>query len=227
MIYYVEDDANIRELVVYTLEQTGFAARGFANAAAFFQACEDRLPELALLDIMLPGEDGMAILARLRGTPRTKNLPVIMVTARGSEYDKVSGLDSGADDYIAKPFSMTELVSRIRALLRRTASEESDSAKLELGALTLDSKRRAVLVANAPVALTYKEFELLRHLMEHRGIALSRERLLETVWGYDYDGGTRTVDVHIRTLRKKLGPCGALIQTVRGIGYRIMEAEHD
>ena len=219
MVYYVEDDVNIRELVVYTLNQTGLGARGFANAEEFFEAVAKEPPTLVLLDIMLPNGDGLSILRRLRSKSDTRALPVIMVTAKTAEYDKVIGLDSGADDYITKPFGMMELIARVKALIRRSAPEKPREVLSE-GGLTLDVQGRAVSVHNQPVTLTYREFELLHHIMENRGIAFSRERLLETVWGYGYDGGTRTVDVHVQTLRQKLGDCSGLIETVRGVGYR-------
>jgi two-component system alkaline phosphatase synthesis response regulator PhoP len=219
MIYYVEDDKNIRDLVVYTLKQTGLAARGFAYAEEFDRACEEQMPTLVLLDIMLPHEDGLSILKRLKTDLRTCGLPVIMVTAKGTEYDTVIGLDTGADDYITKPFGMMELVARVKALLRRTTSQNA-SDKLIAGELTLDVKKRSVTVEGEKIVLTFREFELLRYLMENQGIAFDRERLLQTVWGYDYDGGSRTVDVHIQTLRQKLDHCGTLIETVRGVGYR-------
>ncbi|HHX93387.1 MAG TPA: response regulator transcription factor [Clostridiales bacterium] len=219
MIYYVEDDKNIRDLVVDTLKQTGLAARGFAYAEEFDRACEEQMPTLVLLDIMLPHEDGLSILKRLKTDLRTCGLPVIMVTAKGTEYDTVIGLDTGADDYITKPFGMMELVARVKALLRRTTSQNA-SDKLIAGELTLDVKKRSVTVEGEKIVLTFREFELLRYLMENQGIAFDRERLLQTVWGYDYDGGSRTVDVHIQTLRQKLDHCGTLIETVRGVGYR-------
>ncbi len=223
MIYYVEDDTNIRELVVYTLCQSGFEAKGFADAPSFFAACQAKLPKLVLLDIMLPNENGLSILRNLRSDAATSNLPIMMVTARGTEYDKVIGLDSGADDYISKPFGMMELVSRVRALLRRTQQTQQTEEFMAAG-LTLNTQKHIVTVDGTPVNLTYKEFALLRFLMENRGIAFHREQLLETVWGYDYDGGSRTVDVHIQTLRQKLGEYGSFIETVRGVGYRFGEA---
>lgn len=219
MIYCVEDDGNIRELVVYTLQSTGFEAAGFADGASFFEAVERELPSLVILDIMLPGEDGLAILKRLRAGTKTESIPVIMATAKSSEYDKVTGLDSGADDYITKPFGMMELVSRVKAVLRRTASKEPKL--LSIGGIQLDVSRHSVTANGAPVVLTLKEFELLRCMMEHRGFVFTRDRLLGDIWGYDFDGETRTVDVHVRTLRQKLGECGDLIETVRGVGYRI------
>ena len=219
MIYYVEDDDNIRDLVVYTLNRSGLPARGFTEARAFFRALEGEVPGLILLDIMLPGEDGVSILARLRQDRRTAGVPVILVTARDGEYDKVLGLDLGADDYITKPFGMAELMARIRARLRRAAPEKEDRA-LQSGALRLDKLAREVSVNGAAVQLTLKEYELLRFLMENRNVAFSREQLLEHIWDCGYAGSTRTVDVHIQTLRMKLGECGALVETVRGVGYR-------
>ena len=219
MIYYVEDDANIRELVVYTLTQMGLPTRGYADAASFDEAMTREKPQLILLDIMLPQEDGLSILKRLRADRRTEDIPVIMVTARGAEYDKVQGLDLGADDYIAKPFGMAELAARVRARLRRSAARNDDEL-LVSGELKLDNRAHTVTISGAAVALTPKEYELLHLLMENRGAAFSREQLLECVWDYSYTGGTRTVDVHIQTLRAKLGACGDMIETVRGMGYR-------
>ena len=192
----MEDERNIRELIVYTLESSGFTARGLESGKELNAAIAEQLPDLILLDIMLPGEDGLEILSRLKASEVTKEIPVIMVTAKGAEYDKVMGLDCGADDYITKPFGMMEFIARVRAVLRRAGKGEK-------------------------VTLTLKEFELLKFLMENKGIVLTRDRLLGHVWGYDFDGETRTVDVHVRTLRQKLGECGELIETVRGVGYRI------
>ncbi|MDO4452081.1 response regulator [Faecalimonas sp.] len=220
MIYCVEDDSNIRELVVYTLESTGMKARGFEDGRAFMEALAFETPELVLLDIMLPGEDGIEILKKLRNSAKTKEIPVIMVTAKGSEYDKVIGLDTGADDYITKPFGMMELVSRIKAVLRRTIREKTDT-KYRVGNLSIDVEKHKVKVDGETVTLTLKEFELLEKLMKNRHIVLTRDRLLEEIWGYDFTGETRTVDVHVRTLRQKLGTAGELIETVRGVGYRI------
>lgn len=219
MIYCVEDDASIRELVVYTLKATGFEAQGFADGKAFSAALARQLPELVLLDIMLPGEDGLQILKRLRAQAATAAIPVMMLTAKGTEFDKVVGLDNGADDYMTKPFGMMELVSRVRALLRRTRREPDHV--LTLGALSLNRDTRRVLVDGQEVALTYKEFELLEYLLENSGIVLTRDKLLDRVWGYSSDVETRTLDVHIRSLRQKLGPCGELVETVRGVGYRM------
>lgn len=221
MIYLVEDDDSIRELVLYTLHTTGFEAEGFRNAADFWQALEKELPQLVLLDIMLPDEDGLHILKRLRAGAETADLPVMMLTAKSSEYDRVVGLDSGADDYMPKPFGMMELVSRVRALLRRAAKPAAEDKLFTAGSLAVDVKRRAVTVDGEPVILTYKEFELLCYLLENRGVVLSRDQILTKIWDYNYSGETRTVDVHIRTLRQKLGDAGALIETVRGVGYRL------
>lgn len=223
MIYLVEDDDSIRELVLYTLHTTGFEAEGFQNAADFWQALEKELPQLVLLDIMLPDEDGLHILKRLRAGAETADLPVMMLTAKSSEYDRVVGLDSGADDYMPKPFGMMELVSRVRALLRRAAKPTAEDKLFTAGPLAVDVKRRAVTVDGEPVILTYKEFELLCYLLENRGVVLSRDQILTKIWDYNYSGETRTVDVHIRTLRQKLGDAGALIETVRGVGYRLAQ----
>ena len=226
MIFCVEDDRNIRELVVYTLSSTGMEAEGFEDGEVFFKALAERLPELILLDIMLPGEDGMAILKKLKNNKKTKDIPVIMVTAKGTEYDKVSGLDAGADDYVTKPFGMMELVSRIKAVMRRTKKKEEIEV-LKAGPIVLNEKKHEVLVDGAHVSLTLKEYEMLKRLMHNKGIVLTRDRLLEEIWGYDFDGETRTVDVHIRTLRQKLGKAGEEIETVRGVGYRITEDQEE
>ena len=221
MIYCVEDEASIRELVVYTLQATGYEAQGFADGKAFSAALEQQLPDLVLLDIMLPGEDGLQILKKLRANPYTADLPVIMVTAKGTEFDKVIGLDSGADDYIAKPCGMMELVSRVKALLRRTRKEKEPVHALECGKLVLNHDTHRVLVDGQEVVLTYKEFELLEYLLENRGIVLTRDKILDRIWGFAAGVETRTLDVHIRSLRQKLGAGGELIETVRGVGYRI------
>ena len=218
MIYLLEDDESIRKFVVYALNQTGLEAKGFELPSQFRKAVAERIPDLALLDIMLPEEDGISVLKSLRAAPATAKLPVIMLTAKSGEYDKVLGLDSGADDYIVKPFGTMELVSRIKALLRRAGGSDESYT---VGKLYVNPKQHTVTVDGKPVPLTLKEFELLKYLMENQGIVLSRDRLLGHVWGYDFDGETRTVDVHIRTLRQKLGGCGELIETVRGVGYRI------
>ena len=220
MIYCVEDDDNIRELVIYTLETTGLKARGFADGSAFMEALAFDTPELILLDIMLPGDDGLELLKKLKSSSKTKNIPVIMVTAKGSEYDKVVGLDTGADDYVTKPFGMMELVSRIKAVLRRSGKVE-DRTDMETAGVHVDVKKHEVTVDGKEISLTLKEFELLEKLMRNQGIVLTRDQLLTEIWGYDFDGETRTVDVHIRTLRQKLGDKGEIIQTVRGVGYRV------
>ena len=218
MIYLLEDDDSIRDFVIYTLNSQGLEARGFERPSAFWEAMGEKLPALALLDIMLPEEDGVSVLKKLRSDPRTLRLPIIMLTAKGTEYDKVLGLDAGADDYVAKPFGMMELLSRIRALLRRTAAEPGT---YQCGCLTVDEPRHTVTVEGRDVVLTQKEFELLCLLLRNRGQVITRERLIEQVWGYAFTGETRTVDVHVRTLRQKLGPAGAYVQTVRGYGYKI------
>ena len=218
MIYLLEDDDSIRELVIYTRNSQGMEARGFAQPSAFWEAMGEQTPSLALLDVMLPEEDGISVLKKLRASAHTARLPIIMLTAKGTEYDKVLGLDAGADDYVTKPFGMMELLSRIRALLRRT---ERNDALYRCGQLTVDPGSHTVLVGDREVALTQKEFEVLCLLLKNRGQVLSRERLIEDVWGYAFTGESRTVDVHIRTLRQKLGEAGAYIETVRGYGYKI------
>ena len=220
MIYLLEDDDSIRDFVIYTLNSQGMEARGFGLPSQFWQAMEEQLPGLVLLDIMLPEEDGLSILRKLRTASHTRRLPVIMLTAKSTEYDKVLGLDGGADDYVAKPFGMMELLSRIRALLRRT---EENSDVLRCGGITVDPGRHTVQADGRDVTLTQKEFEALCLLLRHRGQVLSREQLIQSVWGYAFTGESRTVDVHIRTLRQKLGPAGSCIETVRGYGYKIGE----
>ena len=219
MIYCVEDDAAIRDIEVYALRSTGFEAEGCESGAALFAALKKAPAELVILDVMLPGEDGLEILKKLRLGAATRNLPVIMATARGEEYDKITGLDSGADDYLVKPFGMMEMISRVRAVLRRARPERSRSA-LSLGGVTIDPESRRVTANGQEVALTLKEFELLYTLMSSPGVVFTRDRLLSEIWGTDYDGETRTVDVHVRTLRQKLGDTGSVICTVRGVGYR-------
>ena len=224
MIYCVEDDAGIRELIVYTLQNTGLKARGFADGAALYEALRAEKPQLILLDIMLPGENGIAILRRLRAAQDTARLPVILVTAKNTEYDKVVGLDSGADDYIAKPFGMMELIARIRAVLRRAGggdTEDEGAHLLAAGSICVDERAHSVHVGEDEVQLTLKEYQLLCLLMKNRGAVLTRDVLLENIWGYANESETRTVDVHIRTLRQKLGAGGAMIETVRGVGYRM------
>ncbi|MGO5028002.1 winged helix-turn-helix domain-containing protein [Candidatus Agathobaculum pullicola] len=226
MIYCVEDDAGIRELVVYTLQNTGMEARGLEDGGALFAALREKKPQLILLDIMLPGEDGISILRRLRETQETADIPVILLTAKNTEYDKVVGLDSGADDYVAKPFGMMELVARIRAVLRRTQTGpggEEEARLLAAGNICVDERAHSVFVGEQEVQLTLKEYQLLCLLMKNRGAVLTRDVLLENIWGYGNESETRTVDVHIRTLRQKLGAAGSMIETVRGVGYRMGE----
>lgn len=220
MIYCLEDERNIRELIVYTLESSGFHAAGFSNSTDFFAAVVNEKPELILLDIMLPKESGLTVLKKLKDSMVTKDIPVIMVTARGSEFDKVTGLNMGADDYIAKPFGMMEFIARVRAVLRRGGIKESSNV-LEYKSLVINPEKHEVLADGTAVTLTLKEFELLKYLIENKDIVVTRNQILGHVWGYDFDGETRTVDVHIRTLRQKLGECGRYIETVRGVGYRI------
>lgn len=220
MIYLLEDDDSIRKLVVYALENAGFSAMGFERPSLFWKAVLERKPELVLLDIMLPEEDGLSVLQKLRKGGSTGDIPVIMLTARNTEYDKVIGLDNGADDFISKPFGMMELVARVRALLRRSHREKG-SSELHYGTLCLDCDKHYVLSDGKNVELTYKEFELLRTLMENQGRVFSRDILMDRVWGSVFDGENRTVDVHIRTLRMKLGSAGDYIKTVRGLGYKL------
>lgn len=222
MIYLVEDDNSIRELVAYTFNTAGLEAEGFDKPSLFWEALEKRKPDLVLLDIMLPEEDGIQILQKLRQRQDTKKLPVIMLTAKGSEYDKVMGLESGADDYVSKPFGMMELMARVKALLRRTEDlRPAQENRYVIGDLTVNQKRHEVLVKGEAVTLTKKEFDMLCYLLENKGMVLTRDQLLNQIWGYDFDGENRTVDVHIRTLRQKLGDCGTYIETIRGIGYKI------
>lgn len=219
MIYFLEDDSSIRELVIYTLLQSGMDAKGFEKPSLFWKAMATKKPDLLLLDIMLPEESGLEVLKKIRNHPETSHLPVIMLTAKDSEYDKVVGLDSGADDYLSKPFGMMELTARIRAMLRRTKGGEPKDYHFK--DLYISPARHVVRVQDEEVNLTYKEFEVLQLLMENRGIVFTRQQLLDRIWGYDFDGETRTVDVHIRTLRQKLKECGSYIETIRGVGYRM------
>ncbi len=222
MIYCVEDDAGIRELMIYTLQASDLWAKGLPDADAFWAAMEKEKPKLILLDIMLPGEDGISILKKLKAQSTTADIPVIMATAKGTEYDKVIGLDLGADDYLAKPFGMMEMVSRVKAVLRRAYKDEKTDI-VAVGKLTLNPQTHTVKADGEKVILTLKEFELLHKFMRHPGRVYSREQLLSDIWGADYVGETRTVDVHIGTLRTKLGECGEYIDTVRGVGYRLEE----
>lgn len=220
MIYCVEDDNSIRDLMIYTLTIAGFEAKGFADSRKFWEDMQTVQPELILLDIMLPGEDGITILKKLRSSASTAVIPVIMATAKGSEYDRVIGLDLGADDYLCKPFGMMEMVSRIKAVLRRTAHAQK-RAFLSYGAITMDQARHVVTVDGREISLTLKEYDLLKLFMEHIGFVFTRDQLLSSVWDQEYSGGTRTVDVHIGTLRTKLGESGEAIRTIRGVGYRL------
>jgi two-component system, OmpR family, alkaline phosphatase synthesis response regulator PhoP len=222
MIHVVEDDDGVRELELYALKQAGFDATGFGTTAAFRAALDKAVPALVLLDVMLPGEDGITLLQSLRRDPRTKRLPVILVTAKGAEMDKVRGLDAGADDYLPKPFGIMELLARVRALLRRSKDAEP-ALVFTVGELTLDRERHLVKAGATNVELTHMEFELLSFLMAHTGKAVTREVLLDDVWGLGFVGDTRTVDVHIRSLRQKLGESSAMIHTVRGVGYKLEE----
>ena len=219
MIYCVEDESAIRDLMVYTLKVSGFEAQGFEDSVDFWLAMKAQKPELIILDVMLPGEDGLTILKRLRSSPVTADIPVIMATAKGSEYDKVIGLDGGADDYLAKPFGMMEMVSRIKAVLRRTAPKQAKV--ISYGGITLDEGKHTVTVNKTPVSLTLKEYEILKLLIDTPGQVFTREILLSDIWGIDFTGETRTVDVHIGTLRTKLAEAGDLIETVRGVGYKM------
>ena len=219
MIYYVEDDDSIRELVVYTLSQVGMEARGFVDSVAFWSAMKEETPDLILLDAMLPGEDGLRILSKLHHDESTNGIPVVMITAKGTEYDKVKGLDLGADDYIVKPFGMAELIARVRARLRRITPKTKTDI-LNIGRLSIDKRAHIIYLDHKSLSLTLKEYDLLCLLMENPGRAFTREHLLQAVWDYGYNGGTRTVDVHIQTLRSKLGECSSMIETVRGVGYR-------
>ena len=220
MIYLLEDDDSIRKLVLYGLDSQGFQARGFALPSEFWRAMDAQMPELVLLDIMLPEEDGLSILKRLRAQSSTRRLPIIMLTAKNSEYDRVIGLDHGADDFVSKPFSMLELIARIRAVLRRVEPAQT-SGDYTLGILSVSPDRREVKVAGKDVTLTNKEFELLCLLLRNKGIVLTRATLMDRVWGFESERENRTLDVHIRTLRVKLGEAGSYIETVRGIGYKI------
>ena len=228
-IYCVEDDESVRELVIYALQSSGFEAHGFINAEEFFAAMKDNMPDLVLLDIMLPVISGIDILNELRQNPQTEHLPAIMLTARGSEYDKITGLDSGADDYVTKPFGVMELIARIKAVLRRSnkimpaAATDSSDLSAGNGLLKLNYDFHKVYVNDDEVTLTLKEFELLYYLLKNKNIVISRDKIMDEVWDYSYAAETRTVDVHIKTLRHKLGPASKLIETIRGVGYKIVD----
>lgn len=223
MIYLLEDDESIRELVCYSLNKTGLKAVGFGTPAGFRKAMYSELPELILLDVMLPEEDGLSVLSKLRSSPQTAKIPVIMLTAKGSEFDKITALDGGADDYITKPFGVMELIARVRAVLRRTQTPDAEGAVYQSGGLTVSVASHTVTADGVKITLTYKEFELLCFLFSRRGAVLNRDQILREVWGYEFDGENRTVDVHIRSLRQKLGKYGGVVATVRGIGYKIEE----
>ena len=220
MIWCVDDDNTIRDIEVYTLTQTSFEAKGFADGISMLEAFKTEKPELIVLDIMLPGKDGVEILKEIRSNPETRKIPVIMATAKGTEMDKIQGLDTGADDYLVKPFGVMEMVSRIKAVLRRCEPDEKEEV-LSIGEITLSDKEHLVTVNGEKVVLTFKEFEILKLFMSNPGIVFSRDKLLSKVWGIDYLGESRTVDVHIKTLRQKLGDAGALIETVIGVGYKM------
>ena len=220
MIWCVDDDNTIRDIEVYTLTQTGFEAKGFADGISMLEALKTEKPELIVLDIMLPGKDGVEILKEIRSNPETRKIPVIMATAKGTKMDKIQGLDTGADDYLVKPFGVMEMVSRIKAVLRRCEPDEKEEV-LSIGEITLSDKEHLVTVNGEKVVLTFKEFEILKLFMSNPGIVFSRDKLLSEVWGIDYLGESRTVDMHIKTLRQKLGDAGALIETVIGVGYKM------
>ena len=220
MIWCVDDDNTIRDIEVYTLTQTGFEAKGFADGISMLEALKTEKPELIVLDIMLPGKDGVEILKEIRINPETRKIPVIMATAKGTEMDKIQGLDTGADDYLVKPFGVMEMVSRIKAVLRRCEPDEKEEV-LSIGEITLSDKEHLVTVNGEKVVLTFKEFEILKLFMSNPGIVFSRDKLLSEVWEIDYLGESRTVDMHIKTLRQKLGDAGALIETVIGVGYKM------
>ena len=220
MIFCVEDDLSIRDIEVYTLNSTGFAAEGYTDGQELFRALKEKTPELIILDVMLPGDDGITILKKLKNNSSTAQIPIIMATAKGAEYDKIIGLDLGADDYLVKPFGMMEMVSRVRAVLRR-AKPKDNIETMKISGLVMNLQEHVVTIDNKKIELTMKEFEMLRVFMSHIGMVFTRDLLLTDIWGMDYDGETRTVDVHVRTLRQKLEKYGELIETVRGIGYKL------
>lgn len=222
-IYVVEDDDNIRELLVYALTSADYDARGFPSGAELAPELRAAPPDLLLLDIMMPGDDGISILKRLRASRKTEKLPVIMLTAKSAEYDRVRGLDLGADDYVTKPFSVMEVLARVRAVLRRSATDENVPGEFHVCGISLNVSRHSVRANNEEISLTYKEFELLRYLMLNEGIVLSRDRILGSVWDMDSSIESRTVDMHIKSLRQKLGGCGDAIKTIRNVGYKIVD----
>ncbi len=221
MIWCVEDDPGIREIELYALKSTGFEARGFDNGASMLSAIEEALPDLIILDIMLPGDDGIEILKELKSSPRTSDVPVIMATAKGMEYDKIQGLDLGADDYLVKPFGVMEMISRVRAVLRRYVRNDDSNSVLRAGELELSPIEHKVTIDEHPIELTYKEFELLKLFLSNPGVAFTRDQLFSKIWGSDFCGESRTIDIHIGTLRQKLGDYGKIIKTVRNVGYRL------
>ncbi len=223
-IWCVEDDASIRDIEVYALSSTGFEARGFEDGSSFWEALENGRPGLVILDVMLPGIDGLELLQRIKGTPKFADIPVVMATAKGAEYDKIRGLDLGADYYLVKPFGVMELVSCVKAVLRRCGPRQENHV-MKAGGLSLNLDERTVMADHQPVALTYKEFELLRLFLSHQGMAFTRDQIFNEIWGMEYCGETRTVDMHIRTLRQKLGGYGNLIETVRNVGYRMKQEQ--
>lgn len=225
LIYCLEDDHNIREMVIYALKASGFSAQGFESADGFYKAVSLQTPNLAILDIMLPGENGISVLKKIRASKVTKKLPIIMLTAKSDEYDKVTGLDNGADDYITKPFGIMELISRIKALLRRVEDDNNIQEVYYAKNITLNVEKHTVFDKDKKISLTLKEFDLLYQLMKNRGIVLSRDRLLSIVWNMDFEGETRTVDVHVKSIRQKLGDSGNIIETVRGVGYKIGDSK--
>ena len=220
LIYVVEDDVNIQEIEMFALKNSGYRVEGFGNAKDFFAKLSEKTPDLILLDVMLPDLDGLSILKKVRTVPDTKKIPVIFVSAKTSEMDKVKGLDMGADDYLAKPFGVMELISRVKALLRRTQSA-AEETKICHGEIRMDNDKHAVFVGDEPCELTFKEYELLKYLMINAGIVLSRDKIMDQVWGFEYEGESRTVDMHIKTLRQKLGAAGSCIKTIRNVGYMI------
>ena len=221
MIWCVEDDPGIREIELYALKSTGFEARGFDNGASMLSAIEETLPDPIILDIMLPGDDGIQILKELKSSPRTSDVPVIMATAKGMEYDKIQGLDLGADDYLVKPFGVMEMISRVRAVLRRYVRNDDSNSVLRAGELELSPIEHKVTIDEHPIELTYKEFELLKLFLSNPGVAFTRDQLFSKIWGSDFCGESRTIDIHIGTLRQKLGDYGKIIKTVRNVGYRL------
>lgn len=221
-IFIIEDDINIREIECYALKNSGYEVEEFENGKEFFKRLEHQMPTLVILDIMLPDQDGMSILSKIRSDKRTAKIPVIMVTAKATEMDKVKGLDSGADDYLTKPFGIMELISRVKALLRRT-KDVAVETQIKCGDIFVDDEKHSVKVCGKHCELTYKEYELLKYLIKNRGIVVSRDKLLSKVWGFEYEGETRTVDAHIKTLRQKLGDAGSCIKTIRNVGYMIEE----